>query len=124
MAILKSLLRLFRVPGSRRAVNRRNRLPVTEPEPIHLSPSQREQIEKRIGEFIADSSSIYAHAHAHAAIARINALPLCFDWTAFIALRLDGQIVWVPYDDEPGEVEIIREERLRNLGLFRGTKLH
>ena len=36
----------------------------------------------------------------------------------------DGQIVWVPYDGEPGSVEVIREERLRNLGLCQGTKLH
>ncbi len=41
-----------------------------------------------------------------------------------MALRLDGQIVWVPYDDEPGDVEVVREQRLRNLGLFQGTRLH
>jgi hypothetical protein len=41
-----------------------------------------------------------------------------------MALRLDGQIVWVPYENEPGDIEVVPEERLRNLGLFQGTKLH
>jgi hypothetical protein len=124
MEILNLLRRLLGIPGSRskKTANRRNRQRVTGPQPIHLSPSEREQIESRIAEFIDDSTSVYAHAHA--AIARVNALPLVFDWTGFMALHLDGQIVWVPYDDEPGEVEFIWEERLRNLGLFRGTKLH
>lgn len=99
-----------------------DRLLVHDPRPIHLSPPQREQIDKRIAEFIGDSTSIYACYYA--AIVKVNALPLCFDWTAFMALRWDGQIVWIPYDDEPGEVEITQEERLRNLGLFQGTKLH
>jgi hypothetical protein len=98
------------------------KFPLEVPKPIDLSASQRVQIERRIAEFIDDPCSVYAHAHA--AIARVNALPLFFDWTGFMALRQDGQIVWVPYDDEPGDMEVIGEERLRNLGLFRGTKLH
>lgn len=124
MEILNHLMRLLGIPGSRnrRTANRRNRQPAKEPQPIHLSPSQREQIARRIAEFIDDSSSVYTHARA--AIARVNALPLFFDWTGFIALRLDGQILWVPYDDEPGDVDVIREEHVRNLGLFQGTRLH
>ncbi len=124
MEILNHLAKLLWMPGSpsRRMANRRDRLPVKEPKPIDLSASQWEQIQRRIAEFIEDSTSV--HADTRGAVARLNALPLLFDWTAFMALRLDGQIVWVPYDDEPGDVEVVREERLRNLGLFRGTKLH
>jgi hypothetical protein len=114
--ILRPLLRLLSLPGSR------SKRAAKEPKPIDLSASQREQIERTIAEFIDDSSSIYAHAHA--AIARVDALPLLFDWTGFMALRLDGQIVWVPYDNEPGEIEFVREETLRNMGLFRGATLH
>ena len=121
MAILNHLLRLLGIPGTR-SIRTTNCQPVKEPQPIYLSRSQREQIERRIAEFIDDSSSVYARAYA--TIARVNALPLFFDWTAFMALRWDCQIVWVPYDDEPGEIEIIPEERLRNLGLFQGTRLH
>ena len=123
MPILKRLLNALGLPG--RAANAAKdcvRPLLDDPQPIDLSPAQREQIETRIAEFIVDSSSV--HAHAFAAIARVQALPLYFEWTAFMALRRDGQIVWVPYDDEPGEVEIVREERLRNLGLFKGTRLH
>ena len=41
-----------------------------------------------------------------------------------MALLLDGQIVWIPYDNEPGDIEVVQEERVRNLGLFQATKLH
>jgi hypothetical protein len=124
MNVLYRLLKLLRMPGSRgRTTGKdRDRLPAKDPEPIELSQSQREQIETRIAEFIKASSSPYAHFYG--VIARLNVLPLFFDWTAFIALRLDGQIVLVPYDDEPGEVEVIQKERVRNLGRFQGTKLH
>jgi hypothetical protein len=101
-----------------------DRLPVKAPEPIHLCPSQRQQIERRIAEFIGDSSAFGAHAWARGAIASLNALPLLFDWTAFITLLPDGQIVWVPYDNEPGDIEVVQEERVRNTGLFQATKLH
>lgn len=123
MDVLKPLLRLLGLASrAGTTANRRDRRPVTEPKPIVLSASQREQVEKRIGEFIEDSTSIYAHAHG--AIARVHALPLLFDWTGFMALRTDGQIAWIPYDDEPEDVEVINDQRLRNLGLFRGTRLH
>jgi hypothetical protein len=39
-----------------------------------------------------------------------------------MALRPDGQVVWVPYEGEPGNVEIVQEERIRNMGLFQGVK--
>jgi hypothetical protein len=123
MNILKPLRRLLGLldRAGRKAKDEDRQL-LVDPEPIHLSPSQWEQVEKRIAEFIQDSTSVYAHAYA--AIAKVNALPLFFDWAAFMALRLDGQIVWVPYDDEPGDIEVIREESLRNLGLFQAAKLH
>ena len=96
--------------------------PTTRLEPIELSPSERERVELKFGEFLADSTAIYTHARRRAALA--HALPLYFDWSAFIALRFDGVVVWVPYDDEPFEIEVIQEEWIRNLGLFQGTKLH
>jgi hypothetical protein len=99
-----------------------DRRPVTVPESIHLTPSQRRQIAKRIADFVDDSSSVYTYAFG--AIARFNALPLYFDWSAFMALLPDGHIVWVPYDEEPGDIQVVQEEHVRNIGLFRGAKLH
>lgn len=124
MDILKPLLALLGMSGRRANKQARamDQLSQMEPRPIDLSASQREQIERRIAEFIEDPTSV--HADTHEVIARLNALPLLFDWTGFMALRLDGQIIWVPYEDEPGDVEVVREERLRNLGLFRGITLH
>lgn len=124
MDIPKPLLRLFGLLSRaiRKAQGHKSFLPVNAPEPIHLTPSQRQQVETRIAEFIGDSSSLFAYAFG--AIARLNGLPLYFDWTAFMALLPDGQIAWVPYDNEPGDIEAVQEERVRNLGLFQATKLH
>lgn len=80
-------------------------------------PSQRKMVEMRIAEFIEDSTSI-----ARAAVSRTHVLPLCFDWSGFLGLRPEGQVVSVLYDDESGEYEIIHEERVRNLALCQGTK--
>jgi hypothetical protein len=118
--VLKSWLGRLR-NRARKPANAEELLP-TRLEPIELSPSQRDQVEMALAEFLGDSTAICAHARGRAA--RANALPLYFDWTAFIALRLDGQVVWVPYDDEPLEIEVVQEEWIRNLGLFRGAKLH
>jgi hypothetical protein len=88
--------------------------------PLDLSPSQQEQVERMIDEFVGDSTSI--HAHARGAVARAEALPLFFDLTAFMALRPDGHVVWVDTEDDPGAIDFVRETRLRNLGLYLGTK--
>jgi hypothetical protein len=123
MGILRPLRRLLGLSGiAGRKEKDMCRLLLDDPEPIQLPPSQWEQVEKRIADFVSDSSSVYAHAYA--AIARVNALSLFFDWTAFMALRPDGQLVWVPYDDESGDTEVVRKESLRNLGLFQATRLH
>jgi hypothetical protein len=63
----------------------------------------------RIAEFVEDLSSPYTYAFG--AIARFNTLPLFFDWSAFMALLPDGQIVWVPYDEEPGDIEVVRSHQ-------------
>jgi hypothetical protein len=117
---LKNWLGRFRDRANQ--ANRVEEPPSTGPKAIELSPSQREQVELRFGEFLSDSTAIYTHVRSRAA--RADALPLYFDWTAFMALRLDGVVVWVPYEDEPIEVEVIQEEWIRNVGLSQGTKLH
>jgi hypothetical protein len=126
MDFLKPLLRLLGLHGSeiRKAHRGEERLPMRDPELTRLTPSQREHVEKRIAEFVANSSSLDSHAWAREGIQCLKALPLFFDWSAFMALLPDGQIVWVPYDNEPGDIEIVQEERVRNLGLFQATKLH
>lgn len=120
MEILSRLLRRLGMPGSRGTPvpDRRNRRPMRVREPIQLSSSEREQMESRIAEFIEDSTSVYAHAHG--VIARANALPLYFGWTALIALRMDGQIVMVPYEDEPGKVEVVQESAAEKSRAFPG----
>ena len=92
--------------------------------PIRLTPHQRRQVERRIAEFVEDSSALGARAWAREAVATLNALPLLFDWTAFMALLPDGHVAWVPYDGELGVLEVVEEDRVRNIGLFRGAGLH
>ena len=62
MDILKPLLRLLGLPirSGGKVQEDEDRLPVKAPEPIQLTPSQRQQIESRIAEFIADSSAFGA----------------------------------------------------------------
>jgi len=126
MNLLELLLRLLGLPsGATKEVRTgENLLTGRDPEPIHLTRSQWQEVQRRVAEFIANSSAPDAHAWARGAIERLSALPLFFDWSAFMALLPDGQIVWVPYDNEPGEIEVVQEERLRNIGLFQATKLH
>jgi hypothetical protein len=92
------------------------------PGPIDLTPSQWDQVERRIDEFIEESPS--NRPDVRKAVARLDVLPLFFDWTAFMALGPDGLVVWVPYDNEPGDVEPVHEEQVRNMGLFQGARLH
>src|SRR5258708_2970346 len=113
--MFKALLRLLGIPRShiRKAAEVED-LSSVELKPINLSPYQRELVERKIAEFIEDSSAIYARYRE--AVARANALPLMFDWLAFMALRPDGHVVLVPCHDEPGPIEVVLEERVRNIG--------
>jgi hypothetical protein len=123
MGITRFLSKRLRIhPRRTRESAKADPLLLSKPDPIDLTPPQRAAIETRIREFISDSASIYAYARG--AIAREDVLPLLFDWTGFMALTPGGQVAWVHYDDEPGEVETVHDERLRNIGLFQGTKLH
>ena len=74
--------------------------------------------------FYPPLSWLAGHADSHRAVAKVHALPLYYGWTAVMALRPDGEAVCIPYENEPGDVEVINDEVQRNLGLFRATKLH
>ena len=95
---------------------------VKPPAPIELSEDQRGQILARIAEFRGDRAAIPEPARG--AVAAAEALPLLFDWSAVLALRLDGQVVWIPYDGEAEDERVVEDEDLRDLGLFRGSRLH
>ncbi|WP_154673797.1 hypothetical protein [Singulisphaera acidiphila] len=119
---LRAIGRLMKIGWERRSRSKVENPPQLKLNHVDLSLAQREKVERRIAEFIEDSTSIYAHVHE--TVAKANVLPLLFDWTGFMALRPEGEIVYVPYVDEPGEIEQVHDERLRNMGLFQGTKLH
>ncbi|MHC5540734.1 hypothetical protein ACYOEI_21145 [Singulisphaera rosea] len=90
-------------------------------DPIDLTPVQAAEVEARIREVLEDSTSV--HACFHEAIARENVLPLLFGWDGFMAMTPGGRVVWVS-DEEPEVVTAIQDERLRNIGRFRGARLH
>ena len=77
MDLLKPVLRLLGLPRrtSRNAQWGEDRLPVKALEPIHLTPFQEEQIQRRIAEVIADSSASGAHAWARGAVERLCSQP-------------------------------------------------
>ena len=121
--MFKALLRLLGIArGQTRKAAEIEDLSPAELEPLELSLSERALVEWKIFEFIENPPSNYA-CHLDT-VARVNALPLMFDWSGFMALRPDGHVVVVPYDDEPGPVQNVRDERMRHVGLFQGSKLH
>src|SRR5262249_36735571 len=85
--------------------------------PCELSPEQRALIEKKIAEYIVGTSI----EEARRAAAGAHALPLDFGWTACLALRPDGQVVCIDYD-EPEQARVVEDERERIIGLFRGGR--
>ena len=85
--------------------------------PVDLTPEQRGLIERKITEFVRGE----AYEDCRKAAAAAHALPLCLDWTACMALRPDGQIIWIDYE-EPHRVRLVEDERERNLGFFQGSR--
>src|SRR4051812_20507913 len=84
---------------------------------LELTPEQRDLIERKISEFVRGE----AHEDCRKAAQSAHALPLYLDWTACMALRPDGEVIWIEYD-EPHQVRPIEDERERNLGLFQGGR--
>ena len=83
------------------------------------SPEQRSMIERKIAQYIGGGSpDAFRRATASA-----HALPLLFDWSACMAIRPDGEVIWIDYD-EPHQIRAVEEERVRNTGLFQGSLRH
>jgi len=85
--------------------------------PVKLAPKQRDLVERKITEFVRGE----AYEDCRKAAGSAHALPLYLDWTACMALRLDGEVLWIDYD-EPYQVQPVEDERERNLGLFQGSR--
>ena len=81
------------------------------------TPEQRAMIERKIDEFIGGMS----FEEARRACNEAQALPLYLDWSACMALRPDGEVIWIDYD-EPHRVRAVEDERERNVGLFQGSR--
>jgi hypothetical protein len=84
---------------------------------VELTPEERDLIERNITEFVRGE----AHEDRRKAAESAHALPLYLDWSACMALRPDGQIIWIDYD-EPHQVRAVEDERERNIGLFKGSR--
>src|SRR5689334_16672129 len=85
--------------------------------PVDLAPEQRDLIERKISEFVRGG----APEDCRKAAGSAHALPLDLGWTACIALRPDGEVIRIEYD-EPHEVKAVEDERERNIGLFQGSR--
>jgi hypothetical protein len=84
---------------------------------VELTPEHRDLIERKLSEFIGGEAWVDCRNAAGSA----RALPLYLDWTACMALRPDGEVIWIDYD-EPHQVRPVEDERERNLGLFQGSR--
>jgi hypothetical protein len=74
-------------------------------------------IEAKIAEYIAGDACVGARR----ACAEAHALPLYLDRSACRAIRPDGEVIWIDYD-EPHQIQPVADERVRNLGLFQGSR--
>ena len=79
------------------------------------TPEQRAIIEAKIVESIDGDPNILARRICTEA----HALPLLFDFTAIMAIRPDGELVWI--DEDLSRVRPVEDERERNVGLFQGS---
>jgi hypothetical protein len=87
------------------------------PRPVNLAPEQRDLIERKLDEFVAGE----AHEDCRKAAGSAHALPLYLDWTGCKAVRPNGQVIWIDYE-EPHQVRAVEDERERNIGLFQGSR--
>jgi hypothetical protein len=87
------------------------------PTRVVLTPEQRALIDAKIAGYVAGSSS----EDARRASASARALPLCLDWSACLAIRPDGELIWIDYD-EPHRVRPVASEHERYLALFQGGR--
>jgi hypothetical protein len=83
------------------------------------TPDQRAMIEGKIDVVIGGLVS----EEARKACTTVRAIPLFLDWSACMALRPEGEIIWIDYE-EPHPVRPVEDERERNIGLFQGTLRH
>jgi hypothetical protein len=79
------------------------------------TPEQRTTIEGKIVESIDGDPNILARRICTEA----HALPLLFDFTAIMAIRPDGELVWI--DEDVSRVRLVEDERERTIGLFQGS---
>ena len=84
---------------------------------VELTPEQRDLIERKITEFVRGE----AYEDCRKAAESAHALPLYLDFTGCLALRPNGEVVWID-DDEPHQVRPVEDEQERNLGLFQGSR--
>ena len=83
---------------------------------LETTPEQRAMIEAKIAEYVEAG----AYEWARRACAEAHALPLYLDWTGCLAIRPDGEVIWI--EDESYEVREVEDERERNLALFQGSR--
>jgi acyl carrier protein len=82
---------------------------------LEPTPEQRTIIEEKIVESIDGDPNILARRIC----TEVHALPLLFDFTAVMAIRPDGELVWI--DEDLSRVRLVEDERERTIGLFQGS---
>jgi hypothetical protein len=86
---------------------------------MKLSAEVRDRIQSLIHDYFTDSTVEPRYLRILAE--RYQVLPVYVGWTAFYGLRVDGEIVVVP-TEEDGDPEPEVDERLRRMAIFRGAK--
>jgi hypothetical protein len=84
---------------------------------VDLSRKQRALIERKFTEFIRGD----AHGEYRRAAQSAHALPIYFEWSACMAIRPDGEVIWIDHD-ERHQIHAVDDELVRNIGLFQGSR--
>ena len=87
--------------------------------PIAITMELKQQIEKRLNEFISSTGPDKLGLRAVAA--ELNALPLLLDMGGCYAIRPDGEIISFAWDDEKN-FQVEQDRRTKNIALYEGSQ--
>jgi hypothetical protein len=85
---------------------------------LGISAELSAQIQQRLAEYLADDAP--DPLGLRTIVAKFGALPLVLDMGGAEALRPDGEVITFAWD-EPHEPAVVRDRRLRNIALYRGS---
>jgi hypothetical protein len=80
----------------------------------------REQIERRIREYVADQDPRFGWVRS--AVRKFGFLPLYLGWFAVLGIRPDGSLVRWDNEDDPGVLKLLSDSYWERMAVCQGAK--